>query len=482
MSTSVSFTETAVQRLAPDDDSYKAARDLIRKKSFLKPGISADQTWLLGECKGSGKNPYEISIDITDSSQPTFRCNCPSRKFPCKHGLGLLLHYAQSANQFTTREPSEELQAKREKKAAREQKKTEEGAAPPKPKKVNVAALQKKIAAQREGLDLLEKLVVDLVAGGQWYETNRLDKLDRQAKQLGDAFLNAAMFSVNRLVLVGREAGLSDEERNARASDLIGQLWATVQKGRNYLDEKLSSDENQAEADAVIEDVLGKTWQLTELKEKGYFKADLHLLELAYERFFDAAKDQQIEHSHLVDFNDGAIYQATSLRPRKAMKFTAEQPSYMQPLALAEAAVYPGFLNRRVRWEKTAEKFEEMQPVHLEKAYRAAKPEFKGAIDAFKLQLKHPLAPRDAMLLLRCERIGKVGDRVVLEDSAGLRIEAVDRRTDYSNVANLVRAGGMLNADHPAVLARLFVLPLPNTIVAEPLALLTPKHHLRLGL
>lgn len=479
----MSFTEDAVQRLASDDDSYKSGHNLIRKKSFLNPGISADKTWLLGECKGSGKNPYVVSVDVANAAQPTFRCNCPSRKFPCKHSLGLLLLYVQSADQFKAREPSEELQAKREKKTAREQKKTEEGGTTAKPKKVNVAALQKKIAAQRDGLDLLEKLVVDLVAGGQWYESNRLARLDRQAKQLGDAFLNAAMFNVNRLVVLGREDGISDDERNARASDLIGQLWATVQKGRNYLEEKLSSDENQAEADAVIEEVLGKTWQLTELKEKGYFKADLHLFELAYECFFDAAQVQQIEHSHLVNLTDGAIYQATALRPLKALKHTAEQPSYMQPLLLAEAAVYPGFLNRRVRWAKSAEKFDEMKLAHLEKAYTAAKAEFKGAIDAFKQQLKHPLAPRDAIMLLRCQRLGKVGERVVLEDSAGLRLEAIDRRRNgYSNVANLVRAGGMLNADRPAVLVRLYVQPLPNTIVAEPLAILTPKHHLRLGL
>jgi hypothetical protein len=40
----------------------------------------------------------------------------------------------------------------------------------------------------------------------------------------------------------------------------------------------------------------------------------------------------------------------------------------------------------------------------------------------------------------------------------------------------------MLGSDRPAVLVRLFVQPLTNTIVAEPLAILTPKHHLRLGL
>ena len=98
-------------------------------------------------------------------------------------------------------------------------------------------------------------------------------------------------------------------------------------------------------------------------------------------------------------------------------------------------------------------------------------------------QLRHPLAPRDAVFLVRAEQIGKIGDRqVVLEDAAGNRIEAADRRKDYSNAANLVRAVAMLGRDKPAVLVRLFVQPMTNAIVALPLAALTPKQHLRLGL
>ena len=50
----------------------------------------------------------------------------------------------------------------------------------------------------------------------------------------------------------------------------------------------------------------------------------------------------------------------------------------------------------------------------------------------------------------------------------------------YSNVANLERAAGMLK-DQPAVLARLFVQPVTNAIEAQPLATLTEKHHMRLG-
>jgi hypothetical protein len=479
MAATLSLDEEAVQRLAPDADAVQAARGLLRKKSFLDLGVSADGTWLLGRCKGSGKEPYQVSVDLADPDAPTFRCSCPSRKLPCKHGLGLLLGYVQDAGPFAEREPPADLLAKREKQAVRAQKKAEAGPAAP---KVNQAALAKKVKAQRDGLDLLEKLLVDLAVGGEWSEDSRLDKLERQAKQLSDAYLPGAMFLLRRLILVGRQEGLADEERAARAADVLGQLWATVQKGRNYLDGKLAGDENQAEADAVIEEVLGKAWQLAELREKGYFKANLSLLELAFERTDDEARQQRVEVSHLVELNDGSVYQAIAYRPFKGMNQIPEQPSYQQALAVAEAAVYPGFLNRRVRWEKGADKAEERRPAHLKQAYERAQPEFKAVLEAYRQQLKHPLAPRDAVALVRCQRLGRVGDRVVLEDAAGTRLEAADRRPDCANVANLGRAGGMLGKDRPAVLGRLFVRPPANAIVLEPLALLTVKQHLRLGM
>ena len=66
----------------------------------------------------------------------------------------------------------------------------------------------------------------------------------------------------------------------------------------------------------------------------------------------DEARQQRVEISHLLELTDGSVYQAITYRPFKGMKQIAEQPSYLQPLQIAEAAVYPGFLNRRVRWEK----------------------------------------------------------------------------------------------------------------------------------
>ena len=103
-----------------------------------------------------------------------------------------------------------------------------------------------------------------------------------------------------------------------------------MQKGRNYLDDKIAGDETAAEAEAVLEGVLGKTWQLSELKGKGYFRQNLSLLELAFERWDDAAAEQRVEVSHQIELGSGDVLQAT-LRPHKAMQHVAEQPSYSQP-------------------------------------------------------------------------------------------------------------------------------------------------------
>jgi len=468
------LTQEVVQRLAPDDRALQAARDLVRKRSFQDLGRSSDGTWLLGRCKGSAV--YEVSVDLGPESGPVGRCSCPSRKFPCKHALGLMLAYLDDPRGFAAREPAGELSARRETQAQKARKPVEEAA----PRKVNAAALAKKVVAQREGLDLLETLLLDLVAGGGWHEPARLERLERQGKQLGDAYLPGAAILVRRLVLLGGRAGLADEVRAARASDLLGQMWAAVQKGRNFLDGKLAGDEAPGEADAVLEDLLGRAWQLAELRERGYIRQGLRLLELAYERADDEARQEQVQSGHLLDLEDGALYRAITYRPARKAAQVAEQPSYTGPLAVGEAVIYPGFLNRRIRWEKGAEQVGTLESAHLKAAFDRAAPAIEPALAAFRQQLKNPLAPREATALLRCRAVGRVGTRVVLEDEAGGRLEAADLDPADHNVANLVRAAGML--ERPAVLARLHVVPVVNAIVAQPLAALTPDHHLRLGL
>ncbi|WP_371406755.1 SWIM zinc finger family protein [Kribbella sp. NBC_00662] len=72
--------------LAPDAASAKAGQGLARVTKWSEAGASERAVW--GLCQGSGKQPYQTAVDL---SGPAYKCSCPSRKFPCKHALGLML-------------------------------------------------------------------------------------------------------------------------------------------------------------------------------------------------------------------------------------------------------------------------------------------------------------------------------------------------------------------------------------------------------
>lgn len=76
--------------LAPDDSSARAAKGLAKPAPWSGTGAAGDAVW--GLCKGSGANPYQTVVDLT---APAYKCSCPSRKFPCKHALALLLLWSE---------------------------------------------------------------------------------------------------------------------------------------------------------------------------------------------------------------------------------------------------------------------------------------------------------------------------------------------------------------------------------------------------
>ncbi|MET7401468.1 SWIM zinc finger family protein [Dactylosporangium sp. NPDC005572] len=91
------WTTDQVMALAPDSSAQRAARGLAGDRAWLETGLSASDDLpptLWGLCQGSGSTPYQAAVDLTE---PAFRCSCPSRKFPCKHSLGLLLRWSSGS-------------------------------------------------------------------------------------------------------------------------------------------------------------------------------------------------------------------------------------------------------------------------------------------------------------------------------------------------------------------------------------------------
>src|SRR5512140_1268070 len=80
------WTDDRVLALAPDLPSVAAARRLATPGSWTATGATPAAVW--GSCRGTARTPYQVRVDLTG---PASACTCPSRRFPCKHALGLLL-------------------------------------------------------------------------------------------------------------------------------------------------------------------------------------------------------------------------------------------------------------------------------------------------------------------------------------------------------------------------------------------------------
>jgi len=185
----MTLSEDQILALAPDEASKKAGLGLANMSKWVSKGANELAIW--GECQGSGSKPYQAQIDLSNIA---FKCSCPSRKFPCKHGIALFLLYARQTASFTVdKQPAwvtewlEKRAEKQEKKAAREE-------AP-----VDEAAQAKRQLARHEkvihGIHELQLWIKDIVRNGilsipekgfPWFENVAKRMVDAQAPGLAN--------------------------------------------------------------------------------------------------------------------------------------------------------------------------------------------------------------------------------------------------------------------------------------------------------
>jgi SWIM zinc finger len=97
ISAAMAVTIDKIEALAPDQASLSAALK-IKPSSWALLSRNEPDGFAWGECQGSGSTPYKVALSVSDLG---YKCSCPSRKFPCKHSLGLMLQLAKSAQSFT---------------------------------------------------------------------------------------------------------------------------------------------------------------------------------------------------------------------------------------------------------------------------------------------------------------------------------------------------------------------------------------------
>lgn len=211
-----------ITALAPDAASLKAGRGLASPGKWSLAGGNEVVLW--GLMQGSGKDPYQVQV-LADGTAT--KCSCPSRKFPCKHALGLLFIAAEQPGKLAAAPPPawvEEWLASRAEKAAKAETKTSGSALTPKPP-VDEAAQAKRREKRAEriadGIGFLQQWLADLTKQGfadaplasfDFWETPARRMIDAQAPGLA------------RLLRLAGQSARSGKEMPSRLRDHLGRL------------------------------------------------------------------------------------------------------------------------------------------------------------------------------------------------------------------------------------------------------------------
>ena len=99
---------TVGQTLAMTPNAASAAAGQRLAVTSAWSGLGHDDRAVWGACRGSGKTPYQVACDTWG---PAYHCTCPSRKYPCKHAIALLLLWAREPPVVAAAAPPAEVGA-----------------------------------------------------------------------------------------------------------------------------------------------------------------------------------------------------------------------------------------------------------------------------------------------------------------------------------------------------------------------------------
>ena len=480
------LSEQDISPLAPNDSAFRNGKKISDSGAFTERVCSKDESYYAGKCKGSGKSLYQVSACFEEGKAPVIRCSCPSRQFPCKHGIALLFEIA-AGKDFAETEIPEDIVKKQEKLKKRDEKKSEEKAEPaegkPQAKKKSASgqtAFRKKTEKQLDGLLLLDealsrRMKLGLLSG----LTNTKEEDTLLVKRLGDCYLSGPQQLFKRFTFLLTEAGYAREqgkkERFLRgAVRELEKLRTLVRRGSAYLTERLEATEPDANP---LYDALGGVRKKEELEALGLTLAETTLLQLAFEVRYDEAKREFLDLGHWISLSDGTLYREMNFRPLSAKNYIAEKDSSDRRLRAARFPYYPAFPGEAARIRLEDATAEQPEAADFARIIGFAAPIAQAAKQAAKA-LQSVLAADKAPALLQLSEIAVKDEAVYLRDAAGSQL----RITDANGSEAALRLLSQFDTGKSAVFGLFFADEVRRELCFLPQSLVTGRGIIRLML
>lgn len=276
------LTTDQITAFAPDAPSLKAGRDLGTPRKWQ--GVGGDPEVLWGLAMGSGKDPYQTRVSLADFAS---KCSCPSRKFPCKHAIGLMFMAATTPAALTATERPTWVTEWLESRAARDQKaavRAEEKTTKPIDEKAAAKRRVQREGRVNEGVALLQQTLLDLTREGlasgaardaAAWENLAKRMIDAQAPGLAGTLRHIAdrilrdpqvdtelPLELGRLHLLLQAIMSADPHDESTRAELLGQIGGRISEpieAESIDDEWFVASRQVEERDRLI---TSSTWML----------------------------------------------------------------------------------------------------------------------------------------------------------------------------------------------------------------------------
>lgn len=388
-----------IDSLAPANSTITSAKGLVKKNSFTNLNISQDKTVIFGTCAGSGKTPYFCSMDFINEASPVPRCNCPSRQIPCKHVMGLMYAYSSGIN-FAEADIPEDIISKREKAQKREEKKEEkkEKIKTDKPKPLTKTKIQstiKRIDVQLEGIEIAKKLLTNILQNGlASIDASTHETLKTQVTNLGNYHIKGIQDTFIDLFIYLK----NDNDSYTKSIEQINFIYVLLNKAVLHFNSKKEDEQNitKLETATNIEEQIGHIWKLEELYANNLYIKDSQIVQLSFNIIDNKDKKDYNDIGIYICLDNGQIYKKINHRSYRAKKYIKEDDTIFGTLTLPEIYIYPGDINKRIRFDG----YKLEQEIDYKKIKSYASTDYKTVTKEIKNQLKNPLADKNPIMLL----------------------------------------------------------------------------------
>lgn len=447
-----------------DNSTIKNAKSICSKGSFINLFKSKDETFFMGECKGSGSKNYITSADfINSNSEPTLRCNCPSRKFPCKHSIALMYEILEQ-KEFTICDIPEDILTKREKQEKRNKNKDEKEI---KPKKVNKTAKIKKFKKQIEGLELTQKMIENILNNGLCSLKNN-SEYKSLAKQLGNYYIPGVQNYFYEFTQ--KVDKLEKEENYNEILKIFIKLNSIIKKSKDYLNPKIETSSVEDDENELYEE-LGGIWTLERLKQLGLTKENGNFIQLYF--YIKEELNQFADTGYYIDCETGELLIKYNFRPFK-VKNLPKDDSIFDKIDNTNIVYYPGNINRRVRFETTNTK--PLQTEDYTNIINKAT-DLNSAIKKAKDYLKNTLSDDFILVNISFDKIGISEDKYILKDNETF-IQL--KNLELDTVETIKYISSKYYSEKSCLFGRMFYDDKDNSINLEPLSIVTNNKIIRL--